>query len=321
MPGLAKILLTRRFPEAVVARALRDYQVTLNADDSLWQGDELVHRARRMDGIFLSSSNKFTADVIESLPECVRILATFSVGHEHIDLDAARHRGIVVTNTPDVLTGSTADLAMLLLLAAARRAREALEMVCDGNWSGWTPTQLLGIQPAGRRLAILGMGRIGQAVAHRARAFGMKIHYHNRVRLHSEQEKGAVYHGSPEELFQRADFLSINCALTPQTAKLINRRTLSLFPDEAIIVNTARGAIIDDEALITALRSGRIAAVGLDVFDGEPNLHAGYRGLPNAFVTPHIGSATVQARNAMGFRALDNLDAFFCGKSPVDKLT
>ncbi len=320
MAQTTKILLTRHFPDDVITRAKRDYVATLNPTDVAWQGDALITNAERMDGILLSSSNKFTAQVIEGLPDCVKILSTFSVGYEHLDLDAARARGILVTNTPDVLTESTADTAMMLLLNAARRARESLEMVTTGNWVGWTPTQLLGIQPGGRRLAILGMGRIGRAVAHRARAFGMDIHYHNRSRLSPDLEMGATYHATPEDLFRHADFLSINCEMTPDTTRLINSDTLDLFPDNPVIVNTARGGIIDDDALIVALQSGRVAAAGLDVFDGEPKLNPGYMGLINAFLTPHIGSATVDTRNAMGFRALDNLDAYFRGDAPMDRL-
>ncbi len=320
MTKLTKILLTRHFPDAVIERARRDYDMTLNPDDAAWQGDALITNAEGMDGILLSSSNKFTVDVIAGLPDSVKILATFSVGYEHLDLEAARSRGILVTNTPDVLTESTADTAMMLLLNAARRVRESLEMVTTGNWVGWTPTQLLGIQPGGRRLAILGMGRIGRAVAHRARAFGMEIHYHNRSRLSPDLELGAIYHATPEDLFRHADFLSINCKMTPETTRLINSDTLDLFPENPVIVNTARGGIVDDDALIAALRSGRIAAVGLDVFEGEPKLNPGYMGLTNAFLTPHIGSATVDTRNAMGFRALDNLDAYFRGEKPGDRL-
>jgi len=320
MPKSVKLLLTRHFPDDVIARATREYSITLNPVDSAWGGDQLITNAEGMDGIFCSSSNKFTSEVISGLPDSVKILATFSVGYEHIDLEAARGRGIVVTNTPDVLTESTADTAMMLLLNAARRAREALEMVAQGEWTGWTPTQLLGIQPGGRRLAILGMGRIGRAVAQRARAFGMEIHYHNRSRLSLELELGAIYHATPQALFRHADFLSINCELTPETTKLINRESLELFPPYPVIVNTARGGIIDDEALIAALKSDRVAAVGLDVYEGEPKLNPSYLGLPNAFLTPHIGSATVDTRNAMGFRALDNLDAFFSGVEPKDRL-
>ncbi|MCF6197161.1 MAG: hypothetical protein L3J50_10725, partial [Emcibacter sp.] len=264
--------------------------------------------------------NKMTRAVITGLPECVKIIATFSAGYEHIDLDAAEARGLIVTNTPDGPTEATADLAILLLLSAARRAREGLEMVTTGAWAGWTPTQLLGIHPHGRRLASLGMGRIGRAVAQRARAFDMDIHYHNRSRLAADLEQGAIYHKTAEELFRVADFLSINCQLTATTAGLVHAQTLALFPDNPVIINTARGGIIDDTALIAALRSGRVAAAGLDVFNSEPDLAKGYLDLPNAYLTPHMGSATVDTRNQMGFRVLDNLDACFSGRQPPDRL-
>jgi lactate dehydrogenase-like 2-hydroxyacid dehydrogenase len=273
-----------------------------------------------MDGVLCCSSDKFDENIIRSLSGSVKIIATFSVGYEHIKIQVAETKGITVTNTPDVLTESTADTAILLLLAAARRAREALHMISSGNWTGWTPTQLLGIQPGGRRLGILGMGRIGCAVADRARAFGMKIHYYNRNKLPPNLEKGAIYHKSYEDLFSVSDFLSINCQMTPETKNLINCNTIDLFPKDAVIVNTSRGGVIEDSALIEALKSGRIAAAGLDVFEGEPNVNTGYFPLENAFIFPHIGSATVDTRNAMGFRALDNLDTYFSGGIPRDRL-
>jgi lactate dehydrogenase-like 2-hydroxyacid dehydrogenase len=315
-----KLLITRQFPKDVLSRAERDYSATINPGTANWQGDELVAKAEGMDGIFLSAGNKFTSAVISGLPESVKIISTFSAGYEHIDLEAAKRRGLVVTNTPGVPTEATADIALLLLLNAARRVREGFETVAKGEWKGWTPTQLLGVHPAGRRLAVLGMGRIGRAVAHRARAFGMEIHYHNRSRLDPELELGATYHKTPEDLFRVADFLSINCELTMETAKLINSETIALLPDNPIIINTARGGIVDDEALISALRSGRVFAAGLDVFEGEPLLNPEYCDLPNAFLTPHMGSATVDTRNQMGFRVLDNLDAYFNGKEPPDRL-
>jgi len=315
------ILLTRCYPEAVIERAERDYGATVNRDDTIWKGDDLIAAAEGFDGMLISSSNTLTADVISRLPERMKIVASYSVGYEHVDLEAAKARGLLITNTPDVLTDATADTALLLLLAAARRARESMAMVVEGRWVGWTPTQLLGVETGGRRLGILGMGRIGLAMAHRARALGMEIHYHNRSRLAPDLEQGARYHDSVEGLFAVSDFLSIHCEMTPQTEKLLNAETIEFLPDNAIVINTARGGIIDDDALIGALRSGRVFAAGLDVFDGEPKLDPRYRELDNAFVLPHIGSATVDTRNAMGFRALDNLDAFFRGDDPPDRLT
>jgi len=308
-----KITLTRRFPEAVIERTERDYDAAVNRDDTAWDGDELIRRAADSDGLLISSWDKCTADVIGRLPDRVKILASFSVGYEHVDLEAAKARGLIITNTPDVLTDATADTALLLLLAASRRAREGMAMVVEDRWPRWTPTQLLGVQAGGHRLGILGMGRIG-------RALGMEIHYHNRSRLAADLEQGATYHASAEDLLRVSDFLSIHCELTAETEKLLNAERIALLPEGAIVVNTARGGIVDDDALIAALETGRVFAAGLDVFNGEPNVDPRYRGLENAFVLPHIGSATVDTRDAMGFRALDNLDAHFRGEDPPDRL-
>ncbi|MCH7794703.1 MAG: D-glycerate dehydrogenase, partial [Proteobacteria bacterium] len=221
---------------------------------------------------------------------------------------------------PDVLTDSTADITLLVLLGAARRAYEGQRMVREDKWFGWTPTQLLGVQVSGKRLGILGMGRIGLAVAKRARGFDMEIHYHNRNRLAPELERGARYHAEAEAMLGHCDFLSINCPATPETHHFLDARRIALLPERAIVTNTARGAIVDDEALIAALKSGRLAAAGLDVFEGEPDIHPGYRGLPNVFILPHMGSATLETRNAMGFKCLDNLDALFAGAEPPDRV-
>ncbi len=237
-----------------------------------------------------------------------------------MDIPAATARGIAVTNTPDVLTGATAEIALLLMLGAARGATSAISTLRKGEWNKWSPTGMLGIELSGKRLGILGFGRIGRATAARARAFGMEIHYHSRHRVSPELEEGAIYHADSASLFRVSDVLSIHCASTPETRGLVNRDTLALLPPGAILVNTARGDIVDDEALIEALASGRIAAAGLDVFNNEPNFHPGYLALSNAFLLPHLGSATRETRNAMGFRALDNLDAFFAGKTPPDQV-
>jgi len=321
MPDRPRINVIRRFPDAVIERAERDYDAAVNREDIVWNGDDLIAQAQGFDGILSSSGNKMPAAVIERLPDRLKIIACYSVGYERVDLEAAKARGLIITNTPDVLTESTADTALLLLLAASRRAREAANMIVDGRWAGWEPTQLLGVQAGGRRLGILGMGRIGRALAHRARALGMEIHYHNRSRLGLDLEQGAVYHESPRGLFSVSDFLSIHCEMTPETEKLVNAETIEFLPENAVVINTARGGIIDDDALIAALKSGRAFAAGLDVFAGEPKLDPRYRELDNAFTTPHIGSATVDTRNAMGFRALDNLDAYFRGENPPDRLT
>jgi glyoxylate reductase len=209
---------------------------------------------------------------------------------------------------------------MLVLLGAARRATEGQQMVRENKWVGWNPNQLLGVQVSGKKLGILGMGRIGRAVARRARGFDMEIHYHNRSRLDPDLEQGASYHADPEALLGESEFLSINCPASPEMHHFLDARRIALLPERAIVANTARGPLVDDEALIAALKSGRIAAAGLDVFEGEPKIHPGYRDLPNTFLLPHMGSATLETRNAMGFKCLDNLDAFFAGQEPPDRV-
>lgn len=314
------LLVTRRLPAAVEARAAQGYDARLNPDDTPLDAAGLVARADGAQGILCAAGDRLTAETIAALPASVRIVATFSVGTDHIDLAAAKARGLVVTNTPDVLTDATADIALLLMLGAARRASEGERLVRAGAWTGWTPTQLLGTHLGGKRLGIVGMGRIGQAVARRARAFGMTIHYSNRKRLPAELEEGAVFHADPEAMLAVSDVLSLHFPATPETTHWLNAARIDRLPPGAILVNTARGSVVEDTALIAALRSGRIAAAGLDVFENEPNLHPDYRTLDNAFLLPHLGSATVETRNAMGFKALDNLDAFFAGAEPPDRV-
>lgn len=316
-----KILVTRRMPPNVEERVARDYQATLNADDRTMSSTELVAAAKGHDGIICCSTEKFSADVITALPESVKILATFSVGYEHIDIDAARKCGLKVTNTPDVLTDATADIAILCLLAAARRGAEGDRLVRADEWQSWYTTMMLGTHMSSKRLGIFGMGRIGRAVAQRGRGFGMSIHYHNRSRLSEELEQGATFHETPEALLAVSDFFSINAPSSPQTQKFLNAERLALLPDGAVVANTARGNMVDDEALIAALESGKLAGAGLDVFDGEPQIHPGYRSLDNVFLLPHLGSATHETRDAMGFCCLDNLDAFFAGRPCPSPLT
>lgn len=320
MPDLPRLLVTRRLPDAVTARARESYAATLNPEDRQLSAAQLAEAAAGHDAILCCSTEKFSAELIAALPESIRIIATFSVGHEHIDLEAARRRGIQVTNTPDVLTDATADITLLCLLGAARRAHEGARMLRQGEWHGWSTTQLVGVQVTGKRLGILGMGRIGRAVAQRARGFEMEIHYSNRSRLSPELEQGARYHETPESLLSVSDFFSINCPSSPETLKFLNSERIALLPDGAVVVNTARGNIVDDDALIAALASGKLAAAGLDVYAGEPELDPRYLGVENAFLLPHMGSATVETRNAMGFKCLDNLDAFFRGVAPPDAL-
>jgi glyoxylate reductase len=314
MPAKPRVLVTRKLPDAVEERLKRDYQPILNLDDKLYSADELLAACKGCDALLPSPTDKLTAQLIEQLPDSVRAIATFSVGYEHIDLNACKARGIVVGNTPDVLTDATADIALLLMLGAARRAYEGERMVREDTWGAWEPTGMLGVDMTGKRLGVYGMGRIGQAVAKRARAFDMTIHYHNRSRLAPELEQGAVFHARAEDMLPHCDFLSINAPASPETNGFLNAERIALLPDGAIVVNTARGPLIDDEALIAALKSGKVRAAGLDVYTGEPKINPGYRPLKNTFLLPHLGSATTETRNAMGFRALDNLDAFFAGR-------
>ena len=314
------VLVTRKLPEDVEERAAKLFEARLNPEDKLYSPDALAAAAQGFDGLLITPAEKMTAENLQKLPDSVRIIATFSVGYDHIDVPAAVARGLAVTNTPDVLTAATADIAMLLMLGAARGASWGERMVREDKWRNWSPTYPLGHDVSGQRLGILGMGRIGQALAHRARAFDMTIHYHGRSRLAPELEQGAVYHASLDDLLPHCDFLSVHCASTAETRGIINAHAINLMPANAIVVNTSRGDVVDDEALITALQSGRLAAAGLDVFRNEPDIDPRYRTLDNAFLLPHLGSATRQTRSAMGHRAVDNLEAFFAGKTPGDLL-
>jgi len=314
------ILVTRKLPEAVEARLSRDYDARLNPDDILYSKDELIERTSGVQGVLPCHTEQFTTDVIGRLPEEVKIIANFSVGVGHVDLMASKDKGIVVTNTPDVLSDATAEIAILLMLGAARRAGEGEALVRTQAWKDWNPSFMVGTQITGKRFGIVGMGRVGQVVADRARCFGMEIHYHNRSRLTPELEKGAIYHETLEDMLPVCQILSLNCPNTPDTVGLLNAERIARLPDGAIVINTARGVVVNDEALIEALQSGKLAAAGLDVFNNEPDIHPKYRDLKNTFLMPHIGSATTETRDAMGFRALDNLDAFFKGEEPGDRV-
>ncbi len=314
------VLVTRKLPAAVEDRLRRDYEPRLNTDDRIYTADEIVALAAGAVAIIPSHTERLGPDVIGRLPESVRAICSFSVGFDHIDLPSAGARGITVTNTPDVLSDATAEIAILLMLGAARRAHEGAQLIRTATWREWSPTYQLGIQVTGKRLGLIGMGRVGQVVAKRARGFDMEIHYHNRRRLDPEQEQGAVFHPTIEELLPASEFLSIHCPATADTRGLLNAERIALLPGGAVVINTARGAIVDDDALIGALRAGRLFAAGLDVFNNEPDIDPRYRELPNTFLLPHIGSATRETRDAMGFRALDNLDAIVAGREPRDRL-
>jgi lactate dehydrogenase-like 2-hydroxyacid dehydrogenase len=314
------VLVTRKLPEAVEERLRRDYEPILNPDDELYDGDRIIKEAAVADAILPCHTEKFPADVIERLPERVKIIANFSVGYDHVDVAAAKKRGLVVTNTPDVLSDATAELTILLMLGAARRAGEGERLVRSRQWRDWSPSFMVGVQMTGKRLGIIGFGRVGQVVARRARAFDMEIHYQNRSRVAPEVEEGAIYHATPEALLPHCDFLALHCVASPETEKLLNAQRIALLPDGAIVVNASRGVVIDDDALIAALQSGKLYGAGLDVYNNEPDINPAYRDLDNVFLMPHIGSATRETRDAMGFRALDNLDAYFGGTEPKDRV-
>ena len=314
------VWITRKLSDNTEARALRDYEVILNPDDKTSTAEDIIAMSHKVDAIIPCHSEIFDANVSAKLGERLKIIANHSVGVDHCDLAALQSRGITVTNTPDVLSDATAEIAMLLLLGAARRAIEGDSLVRSGQWDSWSPAFMVGKQVTGKRLGIIGMGKVGQVMAKRGRGFEMTIHYHNRTRLPEHLECNAVYHDTIESLLGVSDYLSLHCPATPATTGVINRDTLALLPDGAILVNTARGALVDEDALIHAIKSGKLAAAGIDCFQTEPAGNPAFAKYQNIFTLPHIGSATSETRDAMGFRALDNLDAFFSGATPNDKL-
>lgn len=315
-----RLWITRRLSDATLERAVRDYDVVVNYDDTPGTADQIIAASSEFDAIIPCHSEHFTADVAARLDPRLKIIANHSVGVDHCDLPALRARGIAVTNTPDVLSDATAELAMLLMLGAARHAVAGDRIVRTGAWDSWSPAFMVGKQVTGARLGIIGMGRVGRAFADKARGFGMDIHYYNRTGLPPDQAKGATYHATVDSLLSVADFLSLHCPATPETIDLMNTARLALLPKGAVIVNAARGALVDEDALMAALDSGHIAAAGLDCFKVEPGGNPAFARYDNIFMLPHIGSATRQTRDAMGFRALDNLDAFFAGQTPRDLL-
>ena len=290
--------------------ASKIFDIKLNKEDKLLTKDELIRKSSDCDGILSAITEKLDADAISKLSDKVKIISNFAVGFGNIDIGAAKKRNIVVTNTPDVLTDATAEIAIFVLLGAARRAKEGIEWANKKNWK-WSADFLIGKQLTGSRIGILGMGRIGRAVADIARSFGMKIHYHNRSRLDKKLEKDAIYHKSIESLLSVSDFFSINCPATKETKHIINEKTLKYFPDGAVISNSARGDMIDDNAMVKALKNGKIFSLGLDVYNGEPYIHPEYLTLPNVFVLPHLGSSTTITRTAMGNLAVRNIEEFF----------
>lgn len=320
-PDKPRILVTRRMMPDVERRLAELFDATLNPDDRQMGVDEILSKAEQHDGLIVTSFDRLGPGFIPALPQSIRIIATHSVGHDHLSIPQAEARGIALTNTPGVLTDATADIALLLMLGAARGASWGDRMVRETRWGEPTLTSPLGHDVTGRRLGILGMGRIGQAVARRARGFGMAIHYHSRRPVAAEDALGATHHQGFADMLPHCDFLSVNCASTPETRGMVNAEALALLPAGAILVNTARGDIVDDDAVIAALASGRLAAAGLDVFRGEPDIDPRYRTLENVFLLPHIGSATPRTRSAMGHRCIDNLLQFFRGERATDLIT
>jgi lactate dehydrogenase-like 2-hydroxyacid dehydrogenase len=306
---MKKILITRKLLPESENYASKIFDAQLNKDDKLMTKEELINNSINCDGILSSLTEKLDADIISKLSNKVKIISNFAVGFGNIDIIAAKKRNIIVTNTPDVLTDATAEIAMLILLGAARRAKEGINWAGKQNWK-WSADFLMGKQLTGARLGILGMGRIGRAVAEKARSFGMIIHYYNRSQLENNLEKGAIYHKSLESLLSVSDFFSINCPATKETKHIINKDTLNYFPDGAVVSNSARGDMIDDDAMVDALKKGKIYSLGIDVYNGEPNIHPEYLALPNVFVLPHLGSATITTRTAMGNLAVSNLEEF-----------
>ena len=307
---MKKVLVTIKLLKSNEDRISKLWNAKLNTNNEIYSQNKLIELSKNCDGILCSILDKIDERTISKFSNSVKIISNFAVGYGNIDIDAARKKNIFVTNTPDVLTDATAEIAMLLILGAARRASEGIQWARNKNWK-WSVDFLIGKQLEGSRLGILGMGRIGRAVALRAKAFGMKIHYHNRTRLKADLEANANYHDNIKSLFSVSDILSINCPATAETKNIINKETLEFFPKEAIITNSARGDMINDEAMVQALISKKIFALGLDVYKGEPDIYPGYLNQPKVFILPHLGSATKKTRTAMADLAIDNLEEYF----------
>jgi len=316
------VVVTRRLPEPVERRMQELFDVRLREDDTPMSREQLAAAMQEADVLVPVITDRIDAGMIGQAGERLRLIANYGAGVDHIDVETARQRGILVSNTPGVLTDDTADMTMALMLAVTRRLPEGLAAMQSGEWQGWSPTAFLGGRIAGRRLGILGMGRIGQAVAHRAAAFGMQVHYHNRRRLRPEieEECGATWWESLDQMVARMDVLSINCPHTPSTFHLMNARRLKLMKPDAVIVNTSRGEVIDENALTRMLRAGEIAGAGLDVYEHGADINPRLRELPNVVLLPHMGSATREARVEMGEKVIINIKTFEDGHRPPDQV-
>ncbi|WP_341233461.1 D-glycerate dehydrogenase [uncultured Sulfitobacter sp.] len=316
------VVVTRRLPEVVEKRLSELFKVTLREDDTPMTRAELATAMKTADILVPTVTDEIDAALLGQAGEQLKLIANYGAGVDHIDVTTARQRGILVSNTPGVLTDDTADMTMALILAVTRRMSEGMAQMQSGDWKGWAPTALLGGRVSGRRLGILGMGRIGQAVARRAAAFGMQVHYHNRRRLRPEVEEalGATYWESLDQMVARMDVLSINCPHTPSTFHLMNARRLRLMKPEAVIVNTSRGEVIDENALTRMLRAGELQGAGLDVYEHGTDINPRLRELDNVVLLPHMGSATLEGRIEMGEKVIINIKTFEDGHRPPDQV-
>ena len=317
-----KIILTRRLPDTVETRMRELFDATLNHTDQLFTQDELINAVKTADVLVPTVTDSLNASVIEQAGHQLRLIASFGTGVDHIDVKAARKKGITVTNTPGVLSEDTADVAMALILAVPRKIVQGNSKIRSGLWDGWSPTGMLGHRINGKRLGIIGMGSIGQAIARRAKAFGMSIHYHNRKAVHpsTEVELEATYWETIEQMLPRVDIISVNCPSSPATHHLLNKERLSLLPSHSYLVNTGRGDVIDETALVALLKENKIAGAGLDVYEHEPLVSSALVDLPNVVLLPHIGSATIEGRQAMGDKVIINIQTFLDGHTPPDRV-
>ncbi len=322
MRSRPKVIVTRKLPDPIETRMAELFDVTLNLSDTPMDEEALKAAMAEADVLVPTVTDDINANVIAAAGDQMKLIANFGAGVNHIDVKAAASNGIAVTNTPGVLTEDTADLTMALLLSVPRRLFEGEKILRAGDWSGWTPTFLMGRRIQGKRLGIIGMGRIGRAVARRAKAFNMAVHYHNRTQLPAEVEGEleATYWSDLDEMLSRMDFVSVNCPLTKETHHLLNRERLKKMQPHAVIINTARGEIINEEALADMLEVGRIAGAGLDVFEAEPEINPKLLELDNVVLLPHMGSATVEARTGMGEKVLINIQTFIDGHRPPDRV-
>jgi|TARA_B110000438_G_scaffold69522_1_gene69809 lactate dehydrogenase-like 2-hydroxyacid dehydrogenase len=316
---MKKILVTTKLLKVNEEKISKLWDAKLNVNNEIYSENQLIELSKDCDGILSSILDKIDKNMINKFSDKVKIISNFAVGFGNIDTEAAKKRNIIVTNTPNVLTDATAEIAILLMLGASRRVTEGIQWVKNKNWR-WSADFLIGKQLSGSKLGILGMGRIGRAVAKRAKAFGMEIHYHNRSRLNQDFEEGAIYHDNIQSLFSISDILSINCPATAETEKIINKKTLKFFSKKSIIINSARGDMIDDDAMVEALKDKRIFALGLDVYNGEPNIHPGYLEHSNVFILPHLGSATERTRVDMANLAINNIEEFFKNGTCINKV-